>query len=225
MTQDFAFSDFKGKIRLATFQPLPPTHCSCPPALFPLPPCIISYAHTRYCPWPPSLLPLPTHKRQLIRLVFLRTDQSLRFLSLEKVAGRNHEHGWFDATKEIWLRFWIADFFPATWFSFSTLNFSFQLDIKNHLWHIFSRIIRYSVSRFVSSQINPSIGLDLFFSPVLRDSTPGCWSVCPSVRHTTLFGFCGVWPHCSCPSDQVTSNTAPAHPHATEVAVYTALFK
>ena len=52
-------------------------------------------------------------------------------------------------------------------------------------------------------------------------------SVCPSVRpsHFTFFVFfCGLWPHCSCPSDQVTSNTAPAHPHATGVAVYPALF-
>ena len=45
-----------------------------------------------------------------------------------------------------------------------------------------------------------------------------------SVRHTLLFVFCGLWPHCSCPNDQVTSNTAPAHPHATGVAVYLALF-
>ena len=56
-------------------------------------------------------------------------------------------------------------------------------------------------------------------------------SVRPSVRssvrpsHFTFFVFfCGLWPHCSCPSDQVTSNTAPAHPHATGVAVYPALF-
>ena len=49
-------------------------------------------------------------------------------------------------------------------------------------------------------------------------------SVRPSVRHTLLFwGFCGLWPHCSCPNDLVTSNTAPAHPHATGVAVYLAL--
>ena len=35
--------------------------------------------------------------------------------------------------------------------------------------------------------------------------------------------FCGLWPQCSCPNDQVTSNTAPAHLHATGVAVYLAL--
>ena len=32
------------------------------------------------------------------------------------------------------------------------------------------------------------------------------------------------WPHCSCPNALVTSNTALAHPHATEVAVCPALF-
>ena len=49
-------------------------------------------------------------------------------------------------------------------------------------------------------------------------------SVRPSVRHTLLFwGFRGLWPHCPCQNDQVSSNTAPAHPHATGVAVYPAL--
>ena len=48
-------------------------------------------------------------------------------------------------------------------------------------------------------------------------------AVHPSI--TLLFlGFCGPWPHCSCPNDQMTSNTAPAHPHATGVAMYPALF-
>ena len=50
---------------------------------------------------------------------------------------------------------------------------------------------------------------------------PPALSVRPSV---TLFFFCGLWPHCSCPNNQVTSNTVPAHPHATGVAVYPALF-
>ena len=65
------------------------------------------------------------------------------------------------------------------------------------------------------------------FSRVLRDSTTRFVgpSVHPLVRHTLLFfGFCGLWPHCSCPNDEVTSNMAPAHPHATGVAVYPALF-
>ena len=33
-----------------------------------------------------------------------------------------------------------------------------------------------------------------------------------------------LWPHCSGSNDLVTSNMAPAHPHATLVAVYPALF-
>ena len=38
-------------------------------------------------------------------------------------------------------------------------------------------------------------------------------SVGPSVRPTLLFfGFCGFWPHCSCPNDRVTSSTAPPPP-------------
>ena len=40
-----------------------------------------------------------------------------------------------------------------------------------------------------------------------------------------MVGFCCLWLHCSCPSDQVTSKTAPAHPHATGVAVFPALFQ
>ena len=71
----------------------------------------------------------------------------------------------------------------------------------------------------------------VIFSRVLRDSTT-CFvgpslrpSVCRSVRHTLLFlGFWGLWPYCSCPNDSVASNIAPAHPHATSVAVYPALF-
>ena len=34
----------------------------------------------------------------------------------------------------------------------------------------------------------------------------------------------GVGPHCSCPNSLVTLNTAPAHSHATGVAVYPSLF-
>ena len=60
------------------------------------------------------------------------------------------------------------------------------------------------------------------FSGVLRDSTPRFVgpSIGPSVRHTLL--FLDFWPHCSCPSDLVTSIMAPAHPLATGVAVYPA---
>ena len=66
------------------------------------------------------------------------------------------------------------------------------------------------------------------FSRVLRDSTPRYVgpsvgpSVRPSVRHFIF--FCGLWPHCSCSNDGVISIIAPAHPHATGVAVYSAFF-
>ena len=57
------------------------------------------------------------------------------------------------------------------------------------------------------------------------------WSVRPLVRpsdhlshFTFLVFFCGFLPHRSCPNDGVTSIMAPAHPHATGVAVYPALF-
>ena len=73
----------------------------------------------------------------------------------------------------------------------------------------FSRVLRDSTPRFVGPSVRPSVGP----------------SVGPSVRHTLLFmGFCGLWHHYSCPNDQVTSITAPAHPQATRVAVYPALF-
>ena len=52
-----------------------------------------------------------------------------------------------------------------------------------------------------------------------------CLSVGPFVHPSvTLDFFGGLRPHCSCPNDQVTSKTAPAHPHMTGVAVYLALF-
>ena len=45
------------------------------------------------------------------------------------------------------------------------------------------------------------------------------------VGHVLLFFMIlFLWPHCSCPNGLVTSNMAPAHPHATLVDVYPALF-
>ena len=67
----------------------------------------------------------------------------------------------------------------------------------------------------------------LFFSCVLRDSTPHFVgpSVRPLVRHTLLFWrLWGFWLNRSCPNAPLTSIMAPAHPHATGVAVYLALF-
>ena len=49
-------------------------------------------------------------------------------------------------------------------------------------------------------------------------------SVRPSVGHTLLFFMIlFLWPHCTCPHGLMTSDMAPAHPHATSVAVYPAL--
>ena len=50
----------------------------------------------------------------------------------------------------------------------------------------------------------------------------GWWSVGRS--HFTFFMILFFLPHCSCPNGLVTSNIAHAHPHATAVAVYPALF-
>ena len=46
------------------------------------------------------------------------------------------------------------------------------------------------------------------------------WSV--SRSHLTFFMIFIFGPHCSCPNSLVTSNMAPAHPHATLVAMYPA---
>ena len=62
---------------------------------------------------------------------------------------------------------------------------------------------------------------------MLRDSTPRY--VGPSVGRLVPFllfqRFWALWAYGSCPDDLETfSSTAPAHPHATRVAVYPALF-
>ena len=89
-----------------------------------------------------------------------------------------------------------------------------------YLGIIFNRVLCDTLlfSR-VHATLQPALSVRPSVGPSVR------WSVRPSVRHTLLFlGFCGFWPHCSYLNDQVTSNTAPAHPHATGVAVYPALF-
>ena len=46
------------------------------------------------------------------------------------------------------------------------------------------------------------------------------------VGHVLLFFvILFFWPHCSCPNGLVTSNMAPAHLHATLIAVYPALHR
>ena len=61
--------------------------------------------------------------------------------------------------------------------------------------------------------------LPCFISPSIH------WCIHWSVHHTLLFWRSWVfWPYCSCPNAPLTSTMAPAHPHATGVVVYLALF-
>ena len=90
------------------------------------------------------------------------------------------------------------------------MSFNEAVDICYYFF--FSRVLRDSTPRSVGPSVGPS---------VRRSVSP---SVRRSVRQTLLFlSFCGFWPHCSCPNDGVISIMAPAHPHATGVAVYPAL--
>ena len=67
--------------------------------------------------------------------------------------------------------------------------------------------------------LHPALSVRRSVGPSVRPS------VRRSVQHTLLFlGFWDFLLQCSCPNDLLTSITAPAHPHATGVAVYPALF-
>ena len=70
-----------------------------------------------------------------------------------------------------------------------------------------------------------AFGLEWEYYMTLHPALSVCWSIGwsihPSICHTLLFlGIWGLWPHYPCPSDQETSNTTPAHPHVTGVAMY-----
>ena len=85
--------------------------------------------------------------------------------------------------------------------------------------HHFCRTMRFSVIwnhflKFVS----------LWFLVACYATLHPALSVCQSVGPSVTLYFLGFWPHCSCPNDLVTSITAPAHPHATRVAMYPSLF-
>ena len=87
----------------------------------------------------------------------------------------------------------------------------------NYRQVVFSRVLRNSTPRFVGPSVGLSVGpsVGLSVGPSIHPS------IGPSIRHTLLFlGFCGLWPHCSCASNQVTSIRDLAHPHATWVAMY-----
>ena len=94
--------------------------------------------------------------------------------------------------------------------------------LENSALAIDETIVRISILKFLVAcyaTLQPALSV----RPSDRRSVRP--SVRPSVRHTLLFlGFCGLWPHCSCPNDGEALNMAPAHPHATWVAVYPALF-
>ena len=78
---------------------------------------------------------------------------------------------------------------------------------------------------FLLAEIRFSFWLICFFLVSCYATLHPALSVGLSVCHTLLFlWFFFLGPHCSCPNDLVTSILAPAHPHATGVAVYPALF-
>ena len=76
-----------------------------------------------------------------------------------------------------------------------------------YMRRLFSRVLRDSTPRYVGRSVDRSVGRSVGRSPF------------------TFRRFWAFWAYGSCPDAQVTfSSTAPAHPHATRVAVYPALF-
>ena len=77
--------------------------------------------------------------------------------------------------------------------------------------------------------VGRSVTLLLFLWILFFDLTaPALPKIQPRNWGSRVFGLVFLdfilWPHCSYPNALVTSSTAPAHPHATGVAVYLALF-
>ena len=103
-----------------------------------------------------------------------------------------------------------------------------QVDMAPNNWlsGLYVLIITYNID---ISLINRFTGLSVCVRLFVRPSVR--LSVCPSVRLSvrpsiTLLFRC-LWdflPHFSCTNAPLTSSMAPAHPHATGVAVYPALF-
>ena len=95
---------------------------------------------------------------------------------------------------------------------------------------IFSLVLSlFSIAHFNPHFLVPTTCTMAFFEFLVactRLYTPLCPSVgrlvCQS--HFPFFMIFIFGPHCSYPNGLVTSNMAPAHPHATWVAVYPALF-
>ena len=96
------------------------------------------------------------------------------------------------------------------------------------LW-LSGHILVHRIMTFVYG-INEWLHEVLLFSDILVACTrlynPLCRSVRRLVGHVLLFFMIlFFWPHCYCVNGLVTSDMAPAHLHATAVAVYPALFK
>ena len=127
---------------------------------------------------------------------------------------------------------WFGNHFIAT--SITLLD-SFNFDYSNSVF-----IYHNLINRMTSYQATHSIFIktiqvltNQFFLVACYATLHPALSVCPSiglsvrpsVHHTLLFWrFWGFWPHCSGPNAPLTSNMAPDHPHATGLAVYSALF-
>ena len=82
-----------------------------------------------------------------------------------------------------------------------------HVDNSQYLWSVLnSNLFSFLVACYATLHPALSVGLSVGRS------------------HFTFFMIFILWPYCSCPIGLVTSNMAPAHPHATWVAVYPALF-
>ena len=105
-------------------------------------------------------------------------------------------------------------------------------EIERFFENLQNHLVRWKFGEFFESLLltnKTPFSVDCYATlhPALSVHRSVCRSLCQSVRHiftSFVFFFRGFWPHCSCPNDLVTSITAPAHPHATGVAVYPSLF-
>ena len=83
---------------------------------------------------------------------------------------------------------------------------SIHLSVKLSFFHIFG------VYGWFLNGLTFIVACTWLYNPLCRSVRP---SVRPSVTLYFFSGFCGLWPHHSCPNDVMTSNKAPAHPHPT----------
>ena len=95
-----------------------------------------------------------------------------------------------------------------------------KLSYRAQIGRVQKSSLKWDKSRYCNFFVEERILAELIlFCRVLRDSTPRFVR-----RSVVFFMFFILWPYCSCPNALVTSNMAPAHPHATGVAVNPALF-